>query len=326
MPKAIRIHRTGGPEVMVWQDVEVGDPGPGEVRLRQTAVGLNFLDIYHRAGTHHMPLDPLPATPGVEGAGVVVALGEGVDRFAVGDRVAYPITVGAYAEERVIAADDLVSIPDGVSDEQAAALVLKGLTTLHLLRNVTQVSAGDKVLFHAAAGGVGLIACQWARYLGVELIGTVSSDEKAEVAGANGCAHAIVYSHEDFVERVRDITGGEGVRAVFDSVGRDTFMGSLACAAEGATVATFGLASGPLPTFGFGDLPLGVSVCRASVRSVSDNPASLRETAAALFDLVIGGQITPVISGVYDMADAADAQREMEARRTTGSIVFKFAS
>lgn len=325
MTKAIRIHRTGGPEVMVWQDADVGDPGPGEVRVRQTAVGLNFLDIYHRAGTHHAPLDPLPATPGVEGVGVVIALGEGVATLAPGDRVAYPITVGAYAEERLIAADDLVPVPDGVSDEHAAALILKGLTVAHLFTDVARLKAGDTVLFHAAAGGVGLIACQWARHLGVELIGTVSSGEKAEIARANGCAHAIVYSQEDFVERVSDITGGEGVQAVFDSVGQDTFMGSLACAGQGATVATFGLASGPLPPFGFGDLPLGVRVCRASVRSVSDHPARMREAAAALFDLVMGGAITPVLGGVYDMADAAAAHREMEARRTTGSIVFKLA-
>ena len=325
MSKAIRIHATGGPEVMVWEDAPVGDPRAGEVRLRQIAVGLNFLDIYHRAGTHHMPLDPLPATPGVEGAGVVTAVGEGAD-FAIGDRVAYPITVGAYAEERIIAADDLVPVPGGISYVQAAALMLKGLTTAHLFGNVANLSRGDRVLFHAAAGGVGLIACQWARHLGVELIGTVGSDEKAEIARAQGCAHTIVYGREDFAARVGDIAGGKGVQAVFDSVGQDTFMGSLACAAEGATVATFGLASGPLPAFGFADLPLGVSVCRASVRSVTDHPARMREAAAAMFGLVSEGHITPVIGGVYNMADAPAAHREMEARRTTGSIVFVLAS
>ena len=326
MSKAIRIHKTGGPEVMVWEDADAGDPGAGEVRLRQTFVGLNFLDIYHRAGTHHMPLEPLPAIPGVEGAGVIAALGEGVSEFAIGDRVAYPISVGAYAQKRCIAADDLVPVPAGVSSEQAAALMLKGLTVVHLFTNVAALNPGDTVLFHAAAGGVGLIACQWARHLGLELIGTVGSDEKAQVALAQGCAHAIVYTQEDFVARVMEITVGKGVQAVFDSVGQDTFMGSLACAGDGATVATFGLASGPLPVFGFGDLPLGVSVCRASVRSLTDDPARMREAAAAMFDLVSAGHIAPVVSAVYDLADAGDAHREMEARRTTGSIVFKVAS
>lgn len=321
MAKALRIHETGGPEVLRWEDIAVGEPGPGEVRLQQTAVGLNFLDIYHRAGTHHMPLDPLPAIPGVEGAGVVEAIGDGVEDVAPGDRVAYPITVGAYADTRIIAARHLVKLPDDISDETAAAIILKGLTTAHLLRDIAKVSAGDTILVHAAAGGVGLIACQWAKHLGAKVIGTVGSDAKAELIFRNGCDEAINYTRENFVERVKAITDGAGVDAVLDSVGKDTFMGSLACAAPGATVASFGLASGPLPPFGFADMPLLVSICRASVRSVSDNRASLLDNARALFEVVSEGHVKPVISATYALRDAGDAHTEMEARRTTGSVV-----
>ncbi|MCH8113128.1 MAG: quinone oxidoreductase [Proteobacteria bacterium] len=321
MAKALLIHRTGGPEVLIWEDIAVGKPGPGEVRLQQTALGLNFLDIYHRAGTHHMPLDPLPAIPGVEGAGVVDAVGEGVDELAPGDRVAYAITVGAYAEARLIPAAYLVKLPDDISDETAAAIMLKGLTASHLLRDIAKVSAGHTVLIHAAAGGVGLIACQWAKHLGAKVIGTVGSDAKAELVLRNGCDEAIIYTRENFVDRVNEITGGAGVDAVLDSVGKDTFLGSLACARPGASVASFGLASGPLPPFGFADMPLQVSICRASVRSVTDNRASLLESARALFHAVSEGHVKPVISKTYALRDAGDAHTEMEARRTTGSVV-----
>ncbi len=321
MAKALRIHETGGPEVLRWEDIEVAEPAQGEVRLQQTALGLNFLDIYHRAGTHHMPLDPLPAIPGVEGAGVVDAVGEGVTGVAPGDRVAYPITVGAYAEVRLIPAAQLVKLPDGISDVTAAAIMLKGLTAAHLLRDIAKISPGQTILIHAAAGGVGLIACQWAKHLGANVIGTVGSDAKAELVRRNGCDEAIVYTREDFVERVKDITGGAGVDAVLDSVGKDTFLGSLACAAPGASVATFGLASGPLPPFGFADMPLLVSICRASVRSVTETRDSLLDNARALFDVVAQGHVTPVISKTYALRDAGEAHIEMEARRTTGSIV-----
>ncbi len=263
----------------------------------------------------------MPAEPGVEGAGVVDAVGEGVDNFAPGDRVAYPITVGAYSDVRLIAAQHLVKLPDAISDEMAAAIMLKGLTAAHLLRDIGKVSAGDTVLVHAAAGGVGLIACQWAKHLGATVIGTVGSDEKAELVQANGCDHAIVYTREDFAARVKEITGGRGADAVFDSVGKDTFLGSLACAAPGARVASFGLASGPLPPFGFADMPLLVSICRASVRSVTDDRANLLANSQALFDVVAAGYVKPVISKSYPLRDAGTAHAEMEARRTTGSIV-----
>ncbi len=321
MAWAVRVHETGGPEVLRWEEVAVGEPGPGEVRLQQTAVGLNFLDIYHRAGTHHMPLDPLPAIPGVEGAGVVDAVGDGVDHVAPGDRVAYAITVGAYADARLVPADQLVKLPDGISDQTAAAIMLKGLTAAHLLRDIAKLSAGDTILIHAAAGGVGLIACQWAKHLGATVIGTVGTDAKAELVARYGCDHAIIYTRENFADRVKDITGGRGVDAVLDSVGKDTFLGSLASAGPGASVASFGLASGPLPAFGFADMPLLVSLCRASVRSVTDNRDTLLDHAAALFDVVAQGHVKPVISKTYALRDAGEAHVEMEARRTTGSIV-----
>ena len=321
MAWAVRIHETGGPEVLRWEEFAVGEPGPGEVRLQQTALGLNFLDIYHRAGTHHMPLDPLPAIPGVEGAGVVDAVGDGVDHVAPGDRVAYAITVGAYADVRLVPADQLVKLPDGISDETAAAIMLKGLTAAHLLRDIAKLSAGDTILIHAAAGGVGLIACQWAKHLGATVIGTVGSDAKADLVRRYGCDHTIVYTRENFADEVKDITSARGVDAVLDSVGKDTFLGSLASAAPGASVASFGLASGPLPAFGFADMPLLVSLCRASVRSVTDNRDSLLDHARAFFDVVSQGHVKPVISKTYALRDAGEAHIEMEARRTTGSIV-----
>ena len=254
-------------------------------------------------------------------AGVVAAVGAGVDHVAPGDRVAYAITVGAYTDERLVPADQLVKLPDDISDETAAAIMLKGLTAAHLLRDIAKLSAGDTILIHAAAGGVGLIACQWAKHLGAKVIGTVGSDAKAELVRRNGCDEAIIYTRENFVGRVQDITGGKGVDAVLDSVGKDTFLGSLACAGAGANVASFGLASGPLPPFGFADMPLLVSLCRASVRSVTDNRTSLLESAGALFDVVSQGHVKPVISKTYALRDASDAHTEMEARRTTGSVV-----
>ncbi len=323
MPKAIRVHETGSADKLIWEDFDPGAPGPGEVRLKQTSIGVNFLDIYHRAGTHHMPLDPLPAIPGVEAAGVIEALGEGVTDFAEGDRVAYPITVGSYAEVRVMPTGDLVRVPDNISDDVAAAIMLKGMTTEYLLNGITQIKAGDTVLIHAAAGGVGLIACQWAKHLGATVIGTCSSDEKAELIKAQGCDHAIVYTREDFAARVKDITDGKGCRAVYDSVGKDTFMGSLASVAPYGTVACFGLASGPLPAIGFADFPMSSYVTRATVRSITDSREALLKCSSALFDVISSGAVKPVISATYALSDAAEAHRAMEARLTTGSLVLK---
>src|ERR687887_764011 len=226
MPHAIRVHRPGGPEVLSWEEIDVGRPGPGQVRLRQRAVGLNFIDVYHRTAVYPLPT---PFVVGQEGAGEVVEVGPGVTELRPGDRVAYAGLMGAYAEERLATADRLVKLPNGISFETAAAMMLKGMTAEYLLRRTRPLSAGETILFHAAAGGVGLIACQWARALGATVIGTVGSDVKAELARAHGCDHVIVYTRERFVDRVKQITGGAGVRAAYDSVGRDTYVGSLEC-------------------------------------------------------------------------------------------------
>jgi NADPH2:quinone reductase len=245
MPKAIRIHQHGGPEVLRWEDVEVGDPGPGQVRIRHGAVGLNYIDVYHRTGLY--PLPSLPWTLGMEGAGRIEAVGEGVTEFKVGDRVAYASPpVGAYAEVRLMPADRVVALPDAIDDQTAAAMMLQGMTAQYLLRRTYRVQAGDAILLHAAAGGVGLIASQWARHLGATVIGTVGSDEKAELARAHGCHHVIVYTRENFTERVREITNGQGVAVVYDSVGKDTFMGSLDCLRRLGMMVSFGNASGPV--------------------------------------------------------------------------------
>src|SRR6476646_7906946 len=246
MPNAIRVHQVGGPEVLKWEEVEVGDPGPGQVRLRQEAAGLNFIDVYHRTGLYPQPL---PFTPGVEGAGVVQAVGEGVTNVSTGDRVTYAGPIGGYAEERLIDADRLVKLPDSISSEQAAAMMLQGMTAWMLLRQVHRVEAGETILIHAAAGGVGLIACQWARALGATVIGTVGSDEKAELARAHGCDHPIVYTRQDFVAEVERITGGKKLPVVYDSVGADTFSRSLDCLHRRGVMASFGNASGPVDPF-----------------------------------------------------------------------------
>ena len=255
MTKAIRIHENGGPEVMRWEDVEVGAPGPGQVRIKHSAVGLNFIDTYQRSGLYPLPL---PLTLGMEGAGVVEELGEGVSDVAVGDRVAYPAPIGSYAEARLAPADRMVKLPDGIDDRQAAAMMLQGLTVQYLIRQTHRVEAGETVLVHAAAGGIGLIACQWLKHLGATVIGTVGSAEKAALATAHGCTHTINYSEEDFVERVKELTGGAGVPVVYDGVGKDTFEGSLKCLAPLGLMVTFGNASGPVPDFALGRLaPLG---------------------------------------------------------------------
>jgi len=247
MPRAIVIHENGGPDVMRWQEHDPGPPGTGEVRLRHEAVGLNFIDVYHRTGLY--PLPGLPAVPGMEGAGVVLEVGEGVDGLAPGDRVAYAgLPPRAYAEERVIPAHRLVPLPDGIDMQRGAAMMLKGMTARYLLRGCYHVGEGDTILIHAAAGGVGLIVCQWARHLGATVIGTVGTDEKAELAASHGCHHPVVYTREDFAERVRDLTDGRGVDVVYDSVGEVTFMKSLDCIRPLGTMVTFGQASGPAPS------------------------------------------------------------------------------
>jgi NADPH:quinone reductase len=319
---AIRIDKQGGPEVLTWQTVELGAPGPGQIRIRHTAVGLNFIDVYHRNG--HYPVQT-PATPGMEGCGLVEEVGAGVSDLKVGDRVAYAGgPMGAYAEARLIPADRVVKVPAGISDQQAASMMLKGLTAQYLLRRVYKVKAGDTILFHAAAGGVGLIACQWAKHLGATVIGTVGSVEKAKLAKANGCDHPINYNTEDFVARVNEITGGKKVPVVYDSVGKDTFMKSLDCLAMFGVAALFGASSGaPAP------LDLGVLagkgslfVTRPTLNSYAASRADLVAMSQELFDVVLSGAVKIHINQTYPLKDAAQAHRDLEARKTTGSTIF----
>jgi len=322
MSKAIRIHRTGGPEVMVWEEIEVGRPGPGEVRVRHTAIGLNYIDTYLRSGLY--PLASLPAVLGREGAGVVDQVGDGVTGFAVGDRVAYAMHPGgSYSEEAIVSASRLLKLPDGIEDRVAAAMMLKGLTAQYLLRRTFRVEAGQAILFHAAAGGVGLIACQWAKALGAAVIGTVGSREKAELARAHGCDHAIVYTEESFVERVREITGGAGVPVVYDSVGKDTFEGSLDCLAPRGLMVSYGNASGPPPPFSILTLSTKGSLylTRPALATYIARREELEQAAAELFDLVLRGAVRVEIRQSYALRDAAAAHRDLEARKTTGSTV-----
>jgi NADPH2:quinone reductase len=321
MPKAIRIHETGGPEVLRWEEVEVGRPGPGEALLRQTAVGLNFIDTYHRTGLYPLPL---PAVLGMEGAGVVEEVGAGVSEVKPGDRVAYAGVLGAYTERRLIAADRLVPLPDGVSDIQAAAMMLKGMTAEYLLRRTHRVQRGETILVHAAAGGVGLIMCQWAKHLGATVIGTVGSDEKAELARANGCDHPIVYTRENFTERVRALTGGAGVPVVYDSVGKDTFLTSLDCLHPRGLMVTFGNASGAVPPFSIGLLAQKGSLflTRPVLMAYTAKREDLLASARALFEVVASGVVKIKLERTWPLEAAAAAHRELEGRRTTGSTVF----
>lgn len=321
MPHAIRFHRTGGPEVLVWEQVQVGDPGPGEVRIRQTAVGLNFIDVYVRRGLYPASL---PSGLGSEGAGVVEAVGAGVSTLKPGDRVAYGYApVGAYAEVRLIPADRLLRLPDAIDDRTAAALMLKGLTVQYLIRQTYRVKAGDTILLHAAAGGVGLLLSQWARHLGATVIGTVGSEEKAQLARANGCEHVIVYTREDFVERVAQITGGRKVPVVYDSVGRDTFMKSLDCCAPLGLVVLFGQSSGPVEPFNLGLLASKGSlfVTRPTLGTYVADPARLAAMGRELFEVVQSGAVRVDVRQTYPLKEAARAQADLEARRTTGSTV-----
>lgn len=320
MPNAIRIHEVGGPEVLKWEEIEVGDPGKGEVRLRQEAAGLNFIDVYHRTGLYPQPL---PFTPGVEGAGVVEAVGPDVTNLKAGDRVAYGGPVGGYSEVRLISADRLVKLPDDISSEQAAAAMLQGMTAEMLLRRVYAVKSGDTILVHAAAGGVGMILCQWAKALGATVIGTVGSDEKAELARAHGCDHPIVYTRQDFVTEVDRITGGAKVAVVYDGVGKDTFMRSLDCLARRGMMASFGNASGPVEPF---DALLlarkgSLFLTRPTLYDYTLDPADLQDSARALFGVIAGGKVKIEIGQRFGLREAAEAHRALEARETTGSTV-----
>lgn len=321
MAKAIRMLRTGGPEVMEYVDVEVGAPGPGEARVRHAAIGVNFIDVYFRTGLYP---NPLPAGLGKEGAGVVEAVGEGVTEVAVGDRVAYAGGPnGAYAEVRNMPASVLVRLPDGIAFDTAAAMMLQGLTVQYLFNRTARLKAGDTILFHAAAGGVGLIACQWARALGVTMIGTVGSDEKAQLAKSHGCAHVINYNKEDFVARVAEITKGEKVSVVYDSIGKDTFTGSLDCLAPLGLMVSFGNASGPVPAFTLNELNSRGSlfITRPSLFAYAAKRQDLEAMAADLFGMVESGKVKIEINQRYRLADAARAHIDLEARRTTGSSI-----
>ena len=321
MPNAIRFHAPGGPEVLRWEEVAVGDPGPGEARVRHHAVGLNYIDIYHRTGAYPLPM---PSGIGLEGAGVVEAVGRGVTEVKAGDRVAYAGgPIGAYAEVRNIPADRLVTLPDAIDFKTGAAMMLQGMTAQYLLRRTCPVQAGDTILIHAAAGGVGLIVCQWARALGVTVIGTVGSDEKAALAKARGCDHAIVYTRENFTERVKEITGGKGVRVVYDSIGKDTFMGSLESLRPLGMMALFGAASGPVPPFDLGLLAKmgSLFITRPTLFTYTAQRADLLAIAGDLCDMVVSGKVKIEVNQTYALKDAAQAQIDLVARKTTGSTV-----
>ncbi len=322
MAHAIRIHATGGPEVLKWEAVEVGEPGPGEVRLRQTAIGLNYIDTYHRSGLYK--LASLPAVIGMEAAGRVEAVGAGVSDVKVGDRVAYGSVLGAYAEERLIPADKLVKLPDFIDDATAASIMLQGMTVRYLLRETYRCTAETVMLFHAAAGGVGLIACQWAKALGATMIGTVGSDEKAELAKAAGCTHVINYRSEDYVARVREITGGALCDVVYDGVGKDTFPSSLDCLKPKGLWVSFGNASGPVPPFDMALLSAKGSLyaTRPTLMTYTARREDLVANAAELFEMIGKGAVRVAPSRTYALRDAADAHRDLQARKTTGSIIF----
>ena len=321
MTHAIQIYETGGPEVMKWEEVEVGEPGEGQVKLRQSAVGLNYIDVYFRTGTY--PQEHLPFTPGMEGAGEVIGVGKGVTHVKPGDRVAYAGAIGAYAEERIVPADRILMLPDGIDEQTGAAMMLKGMTAAYLLLRTYKVGPGTTLLFHAAAGGVGLIVCQWAKHLGATMIGTVSSDEKGELARAHGCTHTINYTTEDFVARVKEITDGKRCDVVYDSVGKDTFPASLDCLKPFGLWATFGQSSGPLPDLNLGMLAQKGSlyVTRPGLFPHIAKRSDLEELSGALFDVVSNGAVKIEINQSYQLRDAVQAHKDLEARKTTGSTV-----
>ena len=322
MSKAVRIHAHGGPEVLVYEDVDVGSPGPGQALVRHTAIGLNFLDTYYRSGLYPAPAG-LPLTPGSEAAGVVIEVGEGVDWLKKGDRVAYTLPLGAYCEERLVPADRLVKLPQGVSGEKAAAMMLKGMTAEYLLRRTYHVQPGDTILCHAAAGGVGLILGQWAKHLGATVIGTAGSAEKVTLAKAHGYDHVIDYREQDFVAQVKEITGGRLCNVVYDSVGKDTFPGSLDCLRPRGMFVSFGQSSGPIPPFNMALLSQKGSLyaTRPTLFTYIAAREDLEASAAALFDVVEKGVVDIQINQRYALKDVADAHRDLESRRTTGATV-----
>jgi NADPH:quinone reductase len=319
MAKAIRVHTPGGADAMVYEDVQVGDPGPGEARVRNHACGLNFIDVYYRTGLYPMPA---PFSLGMEGAGVVEAVGPGVTHVKVGDRVAYAgQPLGAYSDVRVMPAKPLVVLPESISFETGAAMMLQGMTVQYLLRRTFKVQAGQTILFHAAAGGVGLIAMQWAKALGATVIGTVGSEEKATLAKQHGCDHAIVYTKENFVDRVKEITNGKGVPVVYDSIGKDTFEGSLNCLSPFGLMVSFGNASGPVPPMPLTALRGSLFITRPSLMPYTETRADLEATAHDLFDVVAKGNVKIRISQRYPLANVAQAHKDLESRMTTGSTI-----
>ena len=321
MAHAIRIHATGGPEVMAFEEVAVGEPGPGQARVRHTAIGVNYIDTYHRGGMYPLPL---PTGLGNEAAGVVEAVGDGVDWIKPGDHVGSCTgPLGAYSTARIVPADRLIKLPDGIDDRSAAAIMLKGLTVQYLIRQTYPLQGGETILFHAAAGGVGLIACQWARALGVTMIGTASTDEKAALAREHGCTHTIVYTRENFVERVKEITGGKGVPVVYDGVGKDTFPASLDCLSPRGMFVSFGNASGPVAAFNLGMLAQKGSLyaTRPTLVNYATDRTSLNAMAKEVFDMVRAGKIKADVRQTFPLAAAADAHRALQSRQTTGSTL-----
>lgn len=320
MPHVIRIHQNGGPEQMRWEEVAVGEPGPGEVRVRNTAIGLNFIDTYHRSGLYPMPL---PMVLGSEGAGVVEAVGPKVKEFKVGDRVAYAQPIGAYAEVLIRPVARLVKIPAGIKDETAAAMMLKGMTAWYLCRRTYRVKKGDTIVVHAAAGGVGQILCQWAKHLGATVIGTVGSDEKVALAKKVGCKHVVVMSREKLSERVKAITKGKGVPVVYDGVGKDTFMESLDCLQPRGIMASFGNASGAVPPVNIGILAQKGSLflTRPTLVNYTASREDLLTAARELFTVVKKGAVKIAVNQRYPLREAAQAHRDLESRKTTGSTV-----
>jgi NADPH2:quinone reductase len=320
MVHAIRVHQAGGPEVLLWEEIDVGEPGEGQVRLKQEAAGLNYIDVYHRTGLYSQQL---PFIPGVDGAGVVTAIGPGVTSLQPGDRVAYGGSIGGYAEERLIDADKLVKLPDAISFETAAAMMLQGMAAHMLLCSVYSVKSGDTILVHAAAGGVGLILCQWANALGATVIGTVGSDEKAELARAHGCHYPIVYTRQDFVAEVDRITDGAKLPVVYDSVGKDTFLKSLDCVRPRGLMVSYGNSSGPVDPFPPAILAQKGSLflTRPTLNNYTAARSDLESAASELFEVVASGKVKIEIKQRFALRDAADAHRALEARRTTGSTI-----
>ena len=321
MTHAVRIHSNGGPEVLQWEKVEVPEPNAGDVVVRQIAAGLNFIDVYFRTGLYKVPA--FPSAIGNEGAGVVEAVGDGVTEVAVGDRVAYCMSLGSYTQRRLIPAKQLVKIPKGISEQQAAAVMLKGCTVQYLIRQTYPVQKGETVLFHAAAGGCGLIACQWLKHLGVRVIGTVGTAEKAELAKSHGCDHPIVYTEDNFVDRVKELTDGRGVPVVYDSVGKDTFNDSLECLQPRGLMVSFGNASGAVEPFAPALLAAKGSLflTRPTLATYTATRADLEKTTADLFGVLSSGAGTVEVNQTYPLENAAQAHRDLEARKTTGSTI-----